>query len=77
VYLHRPSGCRVYPVIVGEEKSIILDAICKSRNTISAHEKKLKGRKVIRLLQIIDAEAHKRLNNYSLKQKNPTTLNKP
>jgi uncharacterized protein len=60
VYEDRPSGCRVYPVIFDEETGIILDDICQSRNTITLEEKKLKGKKVIRLLEIIDVEASER-----------------
>ncbi len=60
VYLSRPSGCRVYPVIVDETQRIILDSICESRNTISEREKTLKGKIVVRLLEIIDSEAAKR-----------------
>jgi len=60
VYADRPSGCRVYPVILDEEKGIILDNICESRETISEQEKILKGRRVIKLLEEIDSEALKR-----------------
>ncbi len=59
-YANRPSGCRVYPVIVDEEKGIVLDAICESRHTISDEEKLLKGKRVVRLLELIDSEARKR-----------------
>src|SRR4030043_412920 len=44
-YENRPSGCRVYPVIVDEEKGIVLDSICESRNTITDQEKHLKGKR--------------------------------
>ena len=60
VYTDRPSGCRVYPVILDEEKGIVLDNICDSRNTITEREKKIKGKKVIRLLERIDSEAANR-----------------
>jgi uncharacterized protein len=60
VYEDRPSGCRVYPVILDEETGIILDEICESRNSISDSEKGRKGKKVIRLLEVIDAEASQR-----------------
>ena len=60
VYADRPSGCRVYPVILDEERGIVLDDICNSRNTITEGEKKIKGRKVVRLLEIIDSEAANR-----------------
>jgi Fe-S-cluster containining protein len=59
-YIDRPSGCKVYPVIVDEEKGIILDSICESRNTIVEQEKMVKGKRVIELLKVIDAEAEKR-----------------
>ena len=60
VYADRPSGCRVYPVILDDEKGIVLDDICGSRNTITEREKKINGRKVIRLLERIDSEAANR-----------------
>jgi Fe-S-cluster containining protein len=60
VYSNRPSGCRVYPVIVDEEKGIVLDTICEARNTVSEVEKHLKGKRVINLLEVIDSEALKR-----------------
>jgi Fe-S-cluster containining protein len=63
VYIDRPQGCRVYPVIVDEENNIILDTICDSRNSISETEKSLKGNRVIRLLDVIDSEAQKRSHN--------------
>jgi Fe-S-cluster containining protein len=59
-YENRPSGCRVYPVIVDEDVGIILDTICESRNTISEQEKAVKGKRVVKLLEIIDAEAAER-----------------
>jgi uncharacterized protein len=60
VYLDRPSGCRVYPVIVDEIKGIVLDTICESRNSISEEEKTLKGKRVMKLLELIDFEASQR-----------------
>jgi Fe-S-cluster containining protein len=60
VYADRPSGCRVYPVILDEEKGIVFDDICDSCLSISMKEKKVKGKKVIKLLEKIDAEAENR-----------------
>ena len=60
VYSDRPSGCRVYPVILDEEKGIVFDEICNSCSSISLKEKKVKGKKVIKLLEKIDAEAENR-----------------
>jgi Fe-S-cluster containining protein len=56
-YESRPSGCRVYPVIVDEARGIVLDNICEARDTITDQEKMIKGRRVVKLLEIIDAEA--------------------
>jgi uncharacterized protein len=60
LYADRPAGCRVYPVIVDEDTGIILDDICQSRGTITQAERNLKGKRVIRLLEIIDSEAEER-----------------
>ena len=60
VYVDRPTGCRVYPVIVHEEKGIILDRLCQSRKSITLSEKKHKGKRVTKLLEIIDSEALER-----------------
>jgi uncharacterized protein len=60
VYVKRPAGCRVYPVILDEDTGIILDSICESRKSITESEKKLKGKRVIKLLDVIDSEAHER-----------------
>jgi len=60
VRAHRPSGCRVYPVICDETKGIIVDPICPSRNSVTDKQKAKRGDKVLKLLETIDAEAKKR-----------------
>ena len=60
VYPDRPEGCQVYPVILDEEKGIVLDDICQARSTIGENEKAKKGKKVIKLLNRIDKEAASR-----------------
>jgi len=60
IYVDRPAGCRVYPVILDEEIGIILDDICESRNSITPSEKRRMGKRVIGLLEVIDAEAQNR-----------------
>jgi Fe-S-cluster containining protein len=57
---HRPSGCRIYPVIYDEDKGIIVDPICPSRNSVTDKQKAKRGDKVIKLLEMIDAEAKRR-----------------
>ena len=56
----RPLGCRIYPVIYDEEKGIVVDNICPAQNTVTEKQKAKRGKKVIRLLEKIDAEAKKR-----------------
>lgn len=57
VYKHRPSGCRIYPVIYSEQEGTVVDDLCPMKNTISESETKKKGKKVMELLQRIDSEA--------------------
>jgi uncharacterized protein len=68
IYPNRPVGCRVYPVIFDEDKGeVIFDDICKSSSSITLREKELKGKKVVKLLEKIDAEAQK--NQHAKKPK--------
>jgi Fe-S-cluster containining protein len=56
-YKHRPSGCRIYPVIYSEENGVIVDELCPEKHTVSISELERKGRKVVNLLNKIDKEA--------------------
>ena len=60
IYFDKPSGCGVYPVILDEDIGIIVDDICPEKDAITFEEKHEKGRVVIKLLEIIDAEAEGR-----------------
>ena len=60
VRAHRPAGCRIYPVIYDEGRGIIVDQICPSRSTVTEKQKAKRGKKVLKLLKIIDAEARRR-----------------
>ena len=60
VRAHRPSGCRIYPVIYDENKGITVDTICPSRNSVTDKQKAKRGEKVLKLLKTIDAEAKQR-----------------
>lgn len=60
VYTSRPSGCRVYPVIVDIDSGIILDSICECCGSITEQEKSVKGKRVVKLLEVIDSEAEER-----------------
>jgi Fe-S-cluster containining protein len=60
VYRIRPSGCRIYPVLLSEQEGIVADDLCPMRDTLSKAEIESKGRRVIKLLGIIDREAEKR-----------------
>jgi Fe-S-cluster containining protein len=59
-YELRPLGCRIYPVIYGEEDAIIVDDLCPQKRTVSDKEMAGKGKKVTRLLAKIDLEAKSR-----------------
>jgi hypothetical protein len=59
-YRRRPSGCRIYPVIYSEKEGIVVDDLCPMKNTISKIELKTKGKKVMKLLRIIDSEVASR-----------------
>lgn len=64
VYGHRPLGCRVYPVIFSEREGLVLDDLCPMGSTVSKMEFDRKGKRLMLLLQRIDAEA---MNRRSLK----------
>lgn len=60
VYEDRPAGCRIYPVMYDESKGIVTDSICPARDTVSEKQMTKRGKKVMKLLEKIDAEAEKR-----------------
>jgi Fe-S-cluster containining protein len=64
VYHYRPLGCRLYPVIYGEEDGLMVDYLCPEKASVSTIELERKGREVIKLLEIIDGEAEKRKQNF-------------
>ena len=59
VYTDRPLGCRLYPVIYDETKGIVVDNICPTRDNWNEKKIEKKGKKVIKLLEKIDAEAQR------------------
>jgi uncharacterized protein len=61
IYVDKPLGCTVYPVILDVDIGIIIDSICTAKDTISDQEKAEKGKIVIRLLEQIDNETKTRL----------------
>jgi len=61
VRAHRPLGCRIYPVIYDEDKGIVVDAICPSHGSVTEKQKIKKGKKALKLLAKIDAEAKNRV----------------
>jgi Fe-S-cluster containining protein len=60
VHADRPLGCRLYPVIYDEARGIVVDNICHAQNTVTEKQKAKRGKKVLKLLEKIDAEAKKR-----------------
>lgn len=58
IYSDKPSGCGVYPIILDEDVgSIIVDDICPEKATVTCEEKEEKGKVVVKLINVIDAEA--------------------
>lgn len=58
--LHRPSGCRIYPIMLDECIGIIIDKTCPGADTFTEKQKAKRGENVIKLLERIDSEAKKR-----------------
>ncbi len=56
----RPLGCRIYPVMLDDDKGIVVDALCPAKDTITEKQRDKRGKKVVRLLQKIDSEAMQR-----------------
>ena len=62
IYKHRPLGCRVYPVVYSEREGIVVDDLCPMKSTVSRIELDGEGKKLMKLLERIDAEASCRRN---------------
>ena len=60
VYAARPLGCRLYPVIYDETKGMVVDDICPAEGNWNEKKIERRGKKVIKLLGKIDAEAKRR-----------------
>ena len=60
VYANRPLGCRLYPVIYDEAKGIVVDSLCHAQGTLTEGKIERNGKKVLKLLEKIDAEARQR-----------------
>jgi hypothetical protein len=58
--MHRPLGCRIYPVILSMEEGVIVDDLCPQAGTVSTKEIDFKREKLRKLLARIDDEAGKR-----------------
>jgi Fe-S-cluster containining protein len=61
VYRSRPLGCRIYPVVFCEEEdAAVVDDLCPVGDTVSERKLRSKGKRLVRLLRVIDAEAERR-----------------
>lgn len=60
IYKDRPLGCRLYPVVCDETKGIVVDDICPAGRNLNENKIERKGKKVIKLLEKIDAETMRR-----------------
>ncbi len=59
-YSARPLGCRIYPVNLGPDGEVILDDLYPAAGSISPDERERNGKRLIRLLAVIDKEADDR-----------------
>jgi uncharacterized protein len=57
---NRPLGCRIYPVMLDEDNRVVVDELCSAKETITEKQKAKKGKRVVKLLQKIEAETEKR-----------------
>jgi uncharacterized protein len=60
VYGLRPLGCFIYPVNLGPDDALIVDAICPAGDSLTAEEKKKKGAMLRQHLRQIDSQAKQR-----------------
>ncbi len=60
IYDAKPAGCGIYPVILDEDVGIVVDNICPEKASVTVDEKEEKGKAVLKLLEVIDAEAEAR-----------------
>src|SRR5512143_658516 len=54
---NRPSGCRIYPIMLDEAQGIVVDSVCPSSKTFTGRQKAKRGQEVRKLLNVIDSEA--------------------
>jgi Fe-S-cluster containining protein len=57
---NRPLGCRIYPVMLDENKGIVVDDVCPGAHSFTEKQKGKRGKKVVKLLARIDEEAKNR-----------------
>ncbi len=57
---NRPLGCRIYPVMLDEDRGIVVDDFCSSAKAITEKQKAKRGKDVTKLLKRIDSEAEQR-----------------
>ncbi len=57
VYAQRPLGCFIYPVNLGPDDVLVVDAICPAGDSLTVEEKKKKGALLRRHLREIDSQA--------------------
>lgn len=56
VYLLRPLGCYIYPVNLGPNDELVIDALCPAGSSLETEERKKKGAMLRRHLREIDSQ---------------------
>jgi Fe-S-cluster containining protein len=57
---NRPLGCRIYPIMLDEDRGIVVDKNCPAARSFTSKQKAKRGKNVLKLLDKIDNEAEKR-----------------
>lgn len=60
IYPMRPLGCYIYPVNLGPDDALTVDALCPASSSLEPAEKRRKGALLRRHLREIDSQAKKR-----------------
>lgn len=56
VYVNRPRGCSLYPVVYSINEGVVIDDLCPMGETISEEELGKKGKILTKLLKKMDKE---------------------
>lgn len=59
IYMGRPLGCYLYPVVYLMNEGVIVDELCPMGETISEQELREKGRILLKLMETMDTKGER------------------